>query len=701
MSEDIKENEGMEFVRKINKAQSNEKYQRLQNLNDRRAVFVPGGQWEEEQDSGGDINRFKYKPQYEDNKMIRSTVKIFNEYRNNPINIQFKSRKGNDKLADDLTSLFRADEQDFNAEQAYSLSFDDAAAGGIGGWRVIDVMEDEYDDENEDMRIKFSQAPDSDTCMFFDPNSLEQDKSDAKWGTVLTKKTFDAYEDEYDESPSSFQKLIDKSDFDWTGDDHIYVAEHYEVEDKKETCYYFEFPDGSKDKFYQTELDEEEDYEGVPISLRDRIEISGAKEVNQRKIKKRRIYKYLLNGIGIIPGQERIEIAGDKIPLIFNVGKRLVVDGIERCNGHVRYVKELQRLYNSLISKLGEIAFMSSARIPIVTKEMIAGHADVWGDVHEKNYPYVTVNSSRDAEGNIIATGPMNYLEPPTIPPALQGLITMIDKDIKELQGMDMETEGISPATSGVALEIIGQRLDQDSFLYIDNHAKARVWSAKVWLSKAEPHYYKSKRDMIGVDETGKPSEVKTFDSLLDGKSFKAAGIYVTHTMGPGSSSKRNSVANNIAKIMPAVKDPQAINILTNMLLMNMDGEGLEEGRAFFRKQLINQEVIKPTDEEKMEMDEAAAAAGEPEPSPEDKYFISESGLSDAKAAGEMADIEKTKAEARYKHAQTEEIKSEIGGANIPPIEETPAPQPPAMPVDPGMQGNQPPFSPAENLGGL
>jgi hypothetical protein len=49
-------------------------------------------------------------------------------------------------------------------------------------------------------------------------------------------------------------------------------------------------------------------------------------------------------------------IAGRCIPIVPFYGKRWVVDGIERCMGHVRLAKDAQRLKNTLLSWLADMA---------------------------------------------------------------------------------------------------------------------------------------------------------------------------------------------------------------------------------------------------------------------------------------------------------------------------------------------------------
>src|SRR5574343_1462140 len=107
--------------------------ERLQCLQDRRFYSISGAQWE-----GQLCDIYENKPRFEVNKIHLSVIRIINEYRNNRITVNFVSKDGSDasKLADTCDGLYRADEQDSCAEEAYDNAFEEAVGGGIGAWRL-------------------------------------------------------------------------------------------------------------------------------------------------------------------------------------------------------------------------------------------------------------------------------------------------------------------------------------------------------------------------------------------------------------------------------------------------------------------------------------------------------------------------------------------------------------------------------------
>jgi hypothetical protein len=166
-----------EALAEFDNIQSALRDERLQCLQDRRFYSIAGAQWE-----GPLGEQFENKPKFEVNKIHLAVIRIINEYRNNRITVDFVSKEGKeyDKLADTCDGLYRADEQDSGAEEAYDNAFEEGVAGGFGAWRLRTVYENEEDEEDEKQRIRIEPIFDADSSVFFDLNAKRQDKADAK-----------------------------------------------------------------------------------------------------------------------------------------------------------------------------------------------------------------------------------------------------------------------------------------------------------------------------------------------------------------------------------------------------------------------------------------------------------------------------------------------------------------------------------------
>jgi len=371
-----------EALAEFDNIQSAMRDERLQCLQDRRFYSIAGAQWE-----GPLGEQFENKPKFEVNKIHLAVIRIINEYRNNRITVDFVSKEGKeyDKLADTCDGLYRADEQDSGAEEAYDNAFEEGVSGGFGAWRLRTVYENEEDEEDEKQRIRIEPIFDADSSVFFDLNAKRQDKADAKRCFVITSMTRQAYKDEWGDDPASWPKEVHQYEFDWLTPDVVFVAEYYRVEETRETVYVWETIDGEEERYKDADFEADE-------TLEERLMAVGSREVRQKNIKRRRVRKYILSGAKIL--EDCGFIAGKCIPIVPMYGKRWFVDNVERCMGHVRLAKDAQRLKNMQLSKLGEISALSSVEKPILTPEQVAGHQMMWADDNIKNFPYLLLTPS-------------------------------------------------------------------------------------------------------------------------------------------------------------------------------------------------------------------------------------------------------------------------------------------------------------------
>jgi len=621
-----------EAMTQFDRIQSALRAERLQCLDDRRFYSIAGAQWE-----GPLAAQFEAKPRFEVNKVHLAVMRIINEYRNNRISAAFVSKEGveYDKLADTCADLFRADEQDSVATEAYDNAFEEAVGGGFGAFRLHTKYENEEDDEDEKQRIRIAPIFDADSSVFFDLDAKRQDKADAKHCFVLTSQSRASYEEEWGDDPSSWPKDIKRSEFDWCTPDVVYVAEYYRLEMQSETIRIFRHLDGSEVRHPEKDFEEDEELEAQLKAL-------GAMEVRQKKVKRRRVRKYILSGNAVL--EDCGYIAGRHIPIVPVYGKRWFVDNIERCMGAVRLAKDAQRLKNMQISKLGEIAALSSVEKPILFPEQIAGHQEFWEQDNIENYPYLLINPVTDATGQQQNLPPLAYTKAPNIPPALAAVLQVTEMDIKEILGNQGEADKMVSNISGKAVEMIQQRLDMQSFIYMSNFAKAVKRAGEIWLGMAKEVYVEEGRTMKGMGEQGEVSSIELMKPMMrDGEmemdnDLSEADFDVAVTVGPTSESRRAATVRALTGMLAITSDPETAKVLQAMAMMNMEGEGISDVREYFRKQLVNLGVLKPTEEEAQQIAQAQQQAQQP--TPEQQYLLSQ-------AQKTLAEVEKIRAEAQ------------------------------------------------------
>jgi hypothetical protein len=620
--------------------------ERLQCLQDRRFYSLAGSQWE-----GPLWDIYENKPRFEVNKIMLSVIRIVNEYRNNRITVDYVSKDGeNDKLAETCDGIYRADEQDSVADEAYDNAFEEAVGGGFGAWRLRTVYEDEEDEDNEYQRIRIEPIFDADSSVFFDLNAKRQDKADAKFCYVVTSMTRASYKEEWGDDPTDWPKIIHQYEFDWCTPDVVYIAEYYKVEEVNETIRIFRAIDGTEERYRASEFTDDP-------ALEETLAAIGSVEVRQRKIKRKRVHKYIMSGGKIL--EDAGYIAGNCIPIVPVYGKRWFVDNVERCMGHVRLAKDAQRLKNMQLSKLGEISALSSVEKPILTPEQVTGHQMMWADDNLRNYPYLLVNPITGPDGSQQISGPVAYTRSPQIPPAMAALLQITEQDMQEILGSSQQADKMVSNISGKAVEMIQTRLDMQTFIYMSNFAKGMKRCGEIWLSMAKDVYVEEGRRMKVINaaeeadmvDLMKPMVSETGEVVLE-NDLSQAKFDVVADVGPSSSSKRQATVRALTGMMAISDDPETKQVLQAMAMLNMEGEGIGDVRDFFRKKLLRMGVVKPTEQEAEQM--MIELQGQPQ-DPNAVFLQAAAEEAIAKAAQARASTIKTVADAGLSRAKTAE----------------------------------------------
>jgi hypothetical protein len=635
-----------EALRQFNDIQTALRDERLQCLQDRRFYSLCGAQWE-----GPLWDQYENKPKFEVNKIMLAVIRIVNEYRNNRITVDYVSKDGTDnvKLAEVCDGLYRADEQASVADEAYDNAFEEAVGGGIGAWRLRTVYEDEENGEDDRQRIRMEPIFDADSSVFFDLNAKRQDKSDAKYCFVVTSMTRESYKEIYNDDPTDWPKIIHQYEFDWATPDVVFVAEYFKVEEKIETIRIFEAIDGTEERYSTADFAADE-------TLEETLAAVGTLEVRQKKIKRKRVRKYVMSGGRVL--EDAGYIAGNCIPVVVVYGKRWFVDNIERCMGAVRLAKDAQRLKNMQLSKLGEISALSSVEKPILVPEQVAGHQLMWAEDNLRDYPYLLVNPITGPDGSQQISGPVAYTKSPDIPPAMAALLQITETDMQDILGNPQGADKIVSGISGKAVEMIQTRVDMQTFIYMSNFAKGMKRCGEIWLSMARDIYVEEKRKMKTIAPTGESSVVELMKPMIDPETgamvmendLSTATFDVVAEVGPSSSSKRAATVRALTGMLQITSDPETAQVLTAMAMMNMEGEGVGDANAYFRKKLLRMGVVQPTDKEAEEL--MAEMQGTPQ-DPNAMYLQAAAEEATAKAAKARADTVETVASAELKRAQT------------------------------------------------
>lgn len=621
---------------------------RQQALEDRAFYVVSGAQWD-----GPIGEQFDKKLRLEANKLLLDVVRIFNDYSNNRINVSYlPGDGGTDTDADALSSLYRASESSSTGKEALDTAFQEAVGGGMGAYRLRAVYEDDDSEDSESQLIIKEPIADADVTVYFDLGATRQNKSDAKRCWVLVPMTHEDFEDQYGHDGSSFSTPSGMG-FRWVTPEYIYVAEYYKVEDYSEYLHKFIGKTGDIVKVWHKEMDER----------KEELLATGYTEQSKKKINKKRVRKYIMSGSGI--EEDCGYIAGSKIPIIPVYGKRWIIDGVEYFMGHVRPHKDLQRLHNMQLSKIGEIAAMSQAEKPIFyPQEMNPQYSDMWKNDAVENYSHLYRLPLKDMNGNVMPS-PVEYTRPPNIPPAMVELINLTSTAMSEMMGSQRAGETIAANSSGKAVELVQASLDMQTWIYVENMAKAKVWGAEVFRDMAKDLFHEKGRKLTGVAaskknesiEIRKPVYDKKTGDIIETNDFSKGKYTASADIGPSSDSKRSATVRALTGMQQLPQSPEMQEILSAATLMNFEGEGMEGLREFARKKLVALGAAKPTKEDEAD---AESAAGQQQPDPQAEYLKAAAQEAEAKAEKALSDTVLAQAKAELTRAQTVELTADL-----------------------------------------
>lgn len=637
-------------LRRFDAAYFNSQEQRQYVTEQRRFVDVPGAQWEGSTNAGFsfDGNRFDKYPRFELNKIARECYRIISEYRNNRISVRFRPKDGqaSEELADKLNGKFRADWEESSGKEAGDTAFDNAVKGGMGCWRLDTEWEDEYDLDNESQRIRFKPVFDPERTVFFDPDSKEYDRCDAMWAMEMYSMTREAFEEEYQGADTASMGVdSENAQYDWSQPDAIYLARYYEVRIEKVTI----------TRYMNPMTGQTEDYDDEQIKeIKDELEEGEFVIVSQRKMKRRRVYCGLMSGAEWLEEPERIP--GEYIPLIPVYGHRTYVDGLERIEGHAGKAMDAQRLENLMVSMIADNATQAGGdNIPIVDVKMIPGPlAAHWGQRNVTRPAYLPMQSLTDKQGNIVAPASVLGYTPVTpLSPALAGLLQYTGTAIQQISGSS-QLESLPGNIATDTVDSIFNRMDTQSFIYMDNFAKSMQWCGKVWLSMAR-EVYGSDKPMRILLEDGTDDMALMNGAVIDRQTGQqvalndlSVGMYeVTVDVGQSFASRRDSTVRTLTTLLQGIPPQhQYYSLIMGMIIDNIDGEGIDDLKDYNRQQMLLSGAVKPRTPEEKAMVQQAQMAQAQQPDPNMVAAQAQQMLAQAEMLKAQNDAQKNEIEA-------------------------------------------------------
>ena len=544
--------EAIDFLKFSNEADTENRQKGLDDLK-----FSSGDQWPIEVQNS---RHLEARPCLTINKLDAYVRQIVNQMRQSRPRMRAHSMnsEANAKVADVITGIFKHIEVNSDADTAYDTAGEYAVRIGWGYWRVITdyVREDSFDQEI------YIRPIDNPFSVYFDPNSIQPDGSDAEKVLITTLMSKDDFKIQYpgaDDGGDFNQRGTGDFDPDWVQKEDIRVAEYFYVERKKTKLLLLS--DGTK--VYKDEAPSPEILAAAGIMV-----------VGERETMRKQIKWCKLTGLEIL---EERDWSGRYIPVVPVYGQQLTVEDKRKKYGLVRNAKDAQRMYNYWQTSLTESIALAPKAKWLLAEGQDEGHENEWAQANIKSMPVLRYKQT-DINGQQAPAPQRLQPEPP--PAGVIAAAMSIDKDLQSVVGIFDPSQLPQGNMSGKAIR--GQQVQQDmtNFHYYDNLVRSMKHTGRIILDLI-PKIYDRERVLRIIGYDGKPEMVtlnqRTQDEMGVEKVLNdvTVGEYdVYMDTGPGYQSKRQEA---VEAMMPMISTNQELfNLAGDLVFRNMDFPGAE-----------------------------------------------------------------------------------------------------------------------------
>lgn len=482
------------------------------------------------------------------NQFIRQ---VSNDMRQNKPGIQVigVDSKADPKAADVLSGIIKYIEYKSRADHAYDTAGDLAVRCGLG-WLVVRVRV--VDPNTNEQELYICRVTDPTSCGL-DPDSMDADGADAKWGYVETRISEKAFKAQYPKA-----KAVPMGDAGWQSDGFLTIAEYFEIEECTTNYITFFNENGEEEE------KSEDDYWKMCDEIGAHFQVTGTKPKKEKRV----IWAKL-------SGSELLEpstyFPGECLPIIPVLGSELWVDGKRHVCGLTRQLMDGQRLHNYQMSAIAEF-LASQPKAPfMVPFEGLDGFEGDWKKLNRGNPSYLPYNAFTE-EGNPIPAP--SRLNPPAMPGAYAQMAQFAVTEMEASVGMYKSALGQqSNAVSGRAKLADERSSDTSTFHFIDNLSRSIEQLGRVLIGAAPIVFdtdrvvhivgINDERDMVRINPTSSaPARQDQKGKVIEIN--PAIGKYdVRAKAGPSYTTQRVETAQQLADMIQA--QPQLAPVLGPM----------------------------------------------------------------------------------------------------------------------------------------
>ena len=548
---DSRINDAIDFWRLVNEAEG---MNRSEALNDIR--FAAGDQWPVEIQNSRNLEA---RPCLTINKIDAYVRQVTNQQRmNRPrIKVHPVNNEADLKIAQIIEGITRHIEVNSNADTAYDTAFDYAVRMGWGYLRVNTryVREDSFDQEI------YIDSIDNPFTVYFDPNSVLPDGSDAERCLVTTLMDKHRFRTEYpgaNDGANFTQRSVGDSTASWVTKEDIRIAEYFYIKRVKSKLYQLSngqsmFAD-SKDFF-------------------ERVEASGLTILNERESYKKQVHWCKMTAMEIL--DERI-LPNRWIPIVPVYGATVTIEDKRKRYGLVRFAKDPQRMYNFWRTSMTESVALAPKAKWLLAEGQDEGHEQEWALANQKSYPVLRYKQ-KDIEGNPAPVPTRLQPEPP--PAGIMESAAAISADLQMVIGIVDPNQLPSGNISGKALAGQQNQVDLSNFHFYDNLTRSIRQVGKLILDLI-PKYYDTERVVRIIGDDGKPDMVtlnqrtQTAEGIVKVLNDVTVGEYdIVMDTGPAFQTKRQQA---VEAMLPLMAKEEVFQAAGDLFFRNMDFPGAD-----------------------------------------------------------------------------------------------------------------------------
>lgn len=507
------------------------------------------------------------------NKVRQHCLQIINDAKQNKpgVNVRPVGGGATYDAAQVFAGVVRHIEYVSGAEQIYDTATTYQVWTGIGYWRVVT---DYTNDDSFDQEIYLRRVKDP-LSVYLDPDINEVDGSDARFAFVVENVPKDVFSAENPKLKDKVSTAPLGADDGWIDENHVRVAEYYRVVERQDLLIYVvDEASGREQSVLASKM--------PPQVIQGLLEDGSAKK---RPVTRRVVEWYKIAADEII---ERGEWLGRYIPIVRVIGEEAIIDGKLERKGHVRAMKDAQRMYNYWSSSAVEHVALQGKQPYLAPVQAIEGYETNWQNANTANYAYLPYNALDD-QGRTIPR-PERQQPPQMASAYMQGLQTA-QTEMMMVSGQYQAQMGQNEnAKSGKAIAERQRQGDNATYHFIDGLAIAIKFTGKILIDLI-PKVYDTPRVIRILAQDGTQTEVALDPSAQ--KAFQPANANDTEAkvgaifnpnvgnydvyaeVGPSYSTKRQEAFNAFEQIV--AQNQALVNVVGDIMFRNADFPGADE----------------------------------------------------------------------------------------------------------------------------